>query len=134
MEKTHWGCSHSNLNILSEIESYDLILIYIHDMVSSTVGPPCSGGVHLLSMLGKAPPTTSHQNLVNSEVPNQLSDVPDGITMAELVESLDTRELDIEEGEEIDYDGNILGLCFLIFLGCLILPLLHYLTWTYISI
>uniref|UniRef100_A0A8C4I4S8 Phospholipase n=1 Tax=Dicentrarchus labrax TaxID=13489 RepID=A0A8C4I4S8_DICLA len=45
-------------------------------------------------MLGKAPPTTSSLNLVNSE-------------MADLVESLDTRELDIGEGEEIDYDGNL---------------------------
>uniref|UniRef100_A0A665WIP7 Phospholipase n=1 Tax=Echeneis naucrates TaxID=173247 RepID=A0A665WIP7_ECHNA len=48
-------------------------------------------------MLGKAQPTTSNLNLVNLE-------------MADLVESLDARELDIEEGEEIDYDGNTLGM------------------------
>ncbi|XP_071398065.1 phospholipase D1-like [Centroberyx affinis] len=61
-------------------------------------------------MLGKAPPTTSSLNLVNSEH----SDIPDargGIKMTELVESLDTRELDIGEGEEIDFDGNYLGDC-----------------------
>uniref|UniRef100_A0A671XW15 Phospholipase n=1 Tax=Sparus aurata TaxID=8175 RepID=A0A671XW15_SPAAU len=43
-------------------------------------------------MLAKAKPTTSSLNL-----------------MADLVESLDTRELDLGEGEEIDYEGNCLG-------------------------
>ncbi|KAJ4939506.1 hypothetical protein JOQ06_028954 [Pogonophryne albipinna] len=64
-------------------------------------------------MLGKAPPTTSSLNLVTSEVSDATSD-PDahgGITMAELVESLDTRELDMGEGEEIEYDGGYLGDC-----------------------
>ncbi len=62
-------------------------------------------------MLGKAPPTTSNLNLVNSEVSDTTAapDAHDGINMADLVESLDTRELDIGEGEEIDYDGNCLG-------------------------
>lgn len=59
-------------------------------------------------MLGKAPPTTSSLNLVNCEVSDS-PDAHDGIKMADLVESLDTRELDIGEGEEIDYDGNSLG-------------------------
>uniref|UniRef100_A0A8C4I580 Phospholipase n=1 Tax=Dicentrarchus labrax TaxID=13489 RepID=A0A8C4I580_DICLA len=60
-------------------------------------------------MLGKAPPTTSSLNLVNSEVCDTTAapDAHDGIKMADLVESLDTRELDIGEGEEIDYDGNL---------------------------
>uniref|UniRef100_A0A4W6DM47 Phospholipase n=1 Tax=Lates calcarifer TaxID=8187 RepID=A0A4W6DM47_LATCA len=64
-------------------------------------------------MLGKAQPTTSNLNLVNSEVSDATAapDVHDGIKMADLVESLDTRELDIGEGEEIDYDGNYLGDC-----------------------
>ncbi|KAG7238013.1 hypothetical protein INR49_031367 [Caranx melampygus] len=62
-------------------------------------------------MLGKAQPTTSSLNLVSSEVSDTtaIPDVQDGvIKMADLVESLDTRELDIGEGEEID-DGNYLG-------------------------
>ncbi|XP_031703333.1 phospholipase D1a [Anarrhichthys ocellatus] len=62
-------------------------------------------------MLGKAPPTTSSLNLVNSEVPDATADTHDGITMADLVESLDTRELDMGEAEENDYDGNYLGDC-----------------------
>ncbi|XP_032356974.1 phospholipase D1a [Etheostoma spectabile] len=64
-------------------------------------------------MLGKAPPTTSSLNLVKSEVSDTTvtPDAHDGITMAELVESLDTRELDMGEGEENDYDGNYLGDC-----------------------
>nr|XP_046268840.1 phospholipase D1a [Scatophagus argus]XP_046268841.1 phospholipase D1a [Scatophagus argus] len=64
-------------------------------------------------MLGKAPPTTSRLNLVNSEVSDATvaSDAHDGINMADLVESLDARELDIGEGEEMDYDGNCLGDC-----------------------
>lgn len=62
-------------------------------------------------MLGKAPPTTSSLNLVNAEVSDSTldPDAHDGIKMADLVESLDPRELDIGEGEEIDYDGNYLG-------------------------
>lgn len=59
-------------------------------------------------MLAKAPPTTSSLNLVKCEVSDS-PDVHDGIKMADLVESLDTRELDIGEGEEIDYDGSSLG-------------------------
>ncbi|XP_034000299.1 phospholipase D1a [Trematomus bernacchii] len=64
-------------------------------------------------MLGKAPPTTSSLNLVTSEVSDATSDpdAHDGITMADLVESLDTRELDMGEGEEIEYDGGYLGDC-----------------------
>lgn len=67
-------------------------------------------------MLGKAQPSTSNLNLVNSEVweTTATSDTHDGINMADLVESLDARELDLEEGEELDYDGNQLGACFLI--------------------
>ncbi|XP_039993014.1 phospholipase D1a isoform X2 [Xiphias gladius] len=64
-------------------------------------------------MLGKTEPNTSSLNLVNSEVFDTAAppDVHDGIKMADLVESLDPRELDIGEGEEIDYDGNYLGDC-----------------------
>ncbi|XP_043997968.1 phospholipase D1a [Gambusia affinis] len=64
-------------------------------------------------MLDKAQPTASKLNLVNSEVSETpaASDTLDGIDMAELVESLDARELDLEEGEELDYDGNYLGDC-----------------------
>ncbi|KAL6105361.1 phospholipase D1a [Pungitius pungitius] len=60
-------------------------------------------------MLGKAPPTTSSLNLVNSEVcgGSAAADAADGITMADLVESLDTRELDMGEAEENDCDGNL---------------------------
>lgn len=67
----------------------------------------------MLSMLGKAPPTTSTLNLVNSEVSHTTAvlDSHGGIRMADLVESLDTRELDMEEGEENDSDGNYLGVC-----------------------
>uniref|UniRef100_A0A8C3B1M8 Phospholipase n=1 Tax=Cyclopterus lumpus TaxID=8103 RepID=A0A8C3B1M8_CYCLU len=66
-------------------------------------------------MLGKAPPTTSSLNLVNSEVSAAAApDEHDGITMADLVESLDTRELDMGEAEDNDYDGN-LGDCRLPF-------------------
>lgn len=69
------------------------------------LGAPCSG-VSLLSMLGEAQPTTSSLNLVSSEVSDTTT--PDGgISMADLVESLDTRELDMGEGEEADYDGNL---------------------------
>lgn len=62
-------------------------------------------------MLGKAPATISNLNLVNSEVSDAMAapDANDGIKMADLVESLDTRELDMGEGEEIDYDANNLG-------------------------
>ncbi|XP_068558429.1 phospholipase D1a [Cebidichthys violaceus] len=64
-------------------------------------------------MLGKAPPTISSLNLINSEVSDATAapDAHDGITMADLVESLDTRELDMGEAEENDYDGNYLGDC-----------------------
>uniref|UniRef100_A0A3P9P918 Phospholipase n=1 Tax=Poecilia reticulata TaxID=8081 RepID=A0A3P9P918_POERE len=64
-------------------------------------------------MLDKAQPTASNLNLVNSEVSetSAASDTLDGIDMADLVESLDARELDLEEGEELDYDGNYLGDC-----------------------
>ncbi|KAM4625647.1 phospholipase D1a [Polymixia lowei] len=68
-------------------------------------------------MLGKTPPTTSNLNLVNSELSDITADVPDthgAIKMAELVESLDTRELDMGDGEELDFDGN-LGDCRLPF-------------------
>lgn len=58
-------------------------------------------------MLGKAPPTTSRLNLVKSEVSGGSADAADGITMADLMESLDTRELDMGEAEENDCDGNL---------------------------
>lgn len=58
-------------------------------------------------MLAKAPPTTSRLDLVNAESVDGA--VTDGIKMADLVESLDTRELDIDEGEDVDYEGNCLG-------------------------
>ncbi|KAM6912956.1 phospholipase D1a [Xenentodon cancila] len=60
-------------------------------------------------MLGKTQPTTSNLNLVKSEVPD-VSDIHDELKMTDLVESLDARELDIGEGEDID-DGNYLGDC-----------------------
>lgn len=62
-------------------------------------------------MLPKAPPTTSNLNLVSCDFSNsaEVPDVHDGIQMADLVESLDTRELDFGDGEDIDYDGNALG-------------------------
>lgn len=62
-------------------------------------------------MLPKAPPTTSNLYLVRSDFSDseEVWDVQDGIQMAELVESLDTRELDIGDGEDLDYDGNSLG-------------------------
>lgn len=95
-------------------------IIFIFILLSS-LGAPCSGA-WLLRMLGKAQPTTSNLNLVNSEVfeTTATPDEQDGvIKMADLVESLDTRELDIGEGEEIDYDGNYLGVCvFVCFLSC----------------
>uniref|UniRef100_A0A3Q3QLQ1 Phospholipase n=1 Tax=Monopterus albus TaxID=43700 RepID=A0A3Q3QLQ1_MONAL len=64
-------------------------------------------------MPGKAPPTTSSLNLVSSEVfdTTVTPDVHDGIKMTELVENLDTRELDMEEGEDPDFDGSYLGDC-----------------------
>ncbi|XP_044022243.1 phospholipase D1a [Siniperca chuatsi] len=63
----------------------------------------------MLSMLGEALPTTSCLNLVTSEVSDTTAapDAHDGIKMADLVESLDTRELDMGEGEEVDYEGNL---------------------------
>lgn len=71
---------------------------------------PFSGG-ELLNMLPKAPPTTSNLDLVSFDFSEsaEVHDVHDGIKMADLVESLDTRELDIGDGEDIDYDGNALG-------------------------
>lgn len=61
-------------------------------------------------MLCKAPPTTSSLNLVKLHLDLETADGPDvKIAMADLVESLDTRELDIDEVEETDYDGNALG-------------------------
>lgn len=67
-------------------------------------------------MLDKAPPTTSSLNLVNAEVSDSAAppDAHDCIKMADLVESLDTRELDIGEGEEIDSDGSYLGVISLL--------------------
>lgn len=62
-------------------------------------------------MLPKAPPTTSNLNLVSSDLSDstEVWDVQDGIQMADLVESLDTRELDIGDGEDLDYDASSLG-------------------------
>lgn len=61
-------------------------------------------------MLGKAPPRTGSLNLVKLDLDLAAADQPDvKIAMADLVESLDTRELDIDEGEETDYDGSALG-------------------------
>lgn len=63
-------------------------------------------------MLPKAPPTTSNLNLVSLDFSDsaEVPDVHDGIPMADLVESLDTRELDIGDGEDMEYDGNALGM------------------------
>lgn len=74
----------------------------------SLIGAPCSG-VWLLSMLGKSQSTPSKLDLVKSEAFDS-SDEYDKITMADLVESLDARELDLEEGDDLDYDGNYLGM------------------------
>lgn len=62
-------------------------------------------------MLPRALPTTSNLNLVSSDISDstEVRDEQDGIQMAELVESLDTRELDIGDGEDLDYDANSLG-------------------------
>lgn len=62
-------------------------------------------------MLSTAPSTTSNLNVVTLDFPDsaEVRDVHDGIQMADLVESLDTRELDIGDGEDMDYDGNVLG-------------------------
>lgn len=62
-------------------------------------------------MLPRALPTTSNLNLVSSDISDstEFRDEQDGIRMAELVESLDTRELDIGDGEDLDYDANSLG-------------------------
>ncbi|KAK0132013.1 Phospholipase D1 [Merluccius polli] len=66
-------------------------------------------------MLGNEAQTASHLNLVNSEVPG--TDSPDGrqrskkVKMSELVESLDMRELDMGDGEENDFDGNLGDCC-----------------------
>lgn len=68
-------------------------------------------------MLPKAPPTTSNLNLVSFDFSDsaEVRDVQDGIQMAELVESLDTRELDIGDAEDLDYDGNSLGVMCSVF-------------------
>ncbi|XP_056446162.1 phospholipase D1a [Gadus chalcogrammus] len=63
-------------------------------------------------MLGNEAQTSSHLTLVNSEVSD--IDTRDGrreTKMAEHVESLDMRELDMGEGEEVDFDGNCLVDC-----------------------
>lgn len=62
-------------------------------------------------MRSKAQTATSNLNLVNSVDSDSRAaqDIHDGIKMADLVESLDTRELDIGEGEDVDYDGNNIG-------------------------
>lgn len=62
-------------------------------------------------MLPRALPTTSNLNLVSSDISDstEVRDEQDGIQMAELVESLDTRELDMGDGEDLDYDANSLG-------------------------
>uniref|UniRef100_A0A8C5NF27 Phospholipase n=1 Tax=Gouania willdenowi TaxID=441366 RepID=A0A8C5NF27_GOUWI len=59
-------------------------------------------------MLGKAQPATSSLNLVKSEVceSSAATEPIKAVRMTELVESLDARELDIEEGEDNDYDGS----------------------------
>lgn len=44
---------------------------------------------------------------MKSEVSGGSADAADGITMADLMESLDTRELDMGEAEENDCDGNL---------------------------
>ncbi|XP_028293919.1 phospholipase D1a isoform X2 [Gouania willdenowi] len=64
-------------------------------------------------MLGKAQPATSSLNLVKSEVceSSAATEPIKAVRMTELVESLDARELDIEEGEDNDYDGSYLGDC-----------------------
>ncbi|XP_061651015.1 phospholipase D1a isoform X3 [Phyllopteryx taeniolatus] len=77
------------------------------------LGAPFSGLPRLLSMLAKAPPSTSRLNLVNAESSDAA--VTDGIEMADLVESLDARELDIDDGEEVDYEGNCLEDCRIAF-------------------
>ncbi|CAL8285496.1 unnamed protein product [Lota lota] len=63
-------------------------------------------------MLSNEAQTSSHLNLVNSEVSD--IDTTDGrrkIKMEEHVESLDMRDLDMGEGEEIDFDGSCLVDC-----------------------
>lgn len=61
-------------------------------------------------MLGNAPPRSSSLNLVKIDLDLPTAEKRDvKIAMADLVESLDTRELDIDEGEETDYDGSALG-------------------------
>ncbi|KAM6961403.1 phospholipase D1a [Aplochiton taeniatus] len=65
-------------------------------------------------MLAKAPPNTSSLNLMTSDPSDITADLPDRqgiLNMADLVENLDTRELDVEEGEETDFDANHIGGC-----------------------
>ncbi|XP_062325197.1 phospholipase D1a isoform X2 [Osmerus eperlanus] len=59
-------------------------------------------------MVGKATSNTSRQNLVTFEPSDITADEPDARArskMADVVESLDTRELDLGEGEETDFDA-----------------------------
>ncbi|XP_067098795.1 phospholipase D1a isoform X2 [Osmerus mordax] len=59
-------------------------------------------------MVGKATSNTSRQNLVTFEPSDIKADEPGARArskMADVVESLDTRELDLGEGEETDFDA-----------------------------
>ncbi|KAJ8003765.1 hypothetical protein DPEC_G00151740 [Dallia pectoralis] len=67
-------------------------------------------------MLGKATPTTSSLNLmtsVTSDITPEAGDVTDGPgisrKMSDVVESLDTRELDIGDGEDTYFDPTTVG-------------------------
>ena len=67
-------------------------------------------------MLGMAGKATSHTSrLVTFEPSDITADEPDTRArskMADVVESLDTRELDLEEGEETDFDAaHHIGVC-----------------------
>lgn len=66
-------------------------------------------------MLGKDPPTTSSLNLMTSDIAVEPSDITDGLgisrKMSDVVESLDTRELDMGDGEETDNDPTTIGVC-----------------------
>ncbi|XP_023997801.2 LOW QUALITY PROTEIN: phospholipase D1 [Salvelinus sp. IW2-2015] len=67
-------------------------------------------------MLGKDPPTTSSLQLMTSDpsdIAVEPSDITDGLgisrKMSDVVESLDTRELDMGDGEETDNDPTTIG-------------------------
>ncbi|KAL1022014.1 hypothetical protein UPYG_G00021080 [Umbra pygmaea] len=67
-------------------------------------------------MLGYAPQTASSLNLMTSDTADiavETSDITDGRgisrKMSDIVESLDTRELDMGDGEETDYDPPMIG-------------------------